>query len=337
MSRYAEAHANYAGPGDARPTALQIIKDEDLIGKLSDKVFLVTGVSSGIGVETLRALHATGGHVFGTVRDVAKGKQVVSEIQSQNPSGGKITLIEMSMDSLSSIKKGASAVLSQTKTLNIVINNAGVMATPEGKTQDGFETQFGTNHIGHFYLFQLLKDTLLASATPAFPSRVVSVSSFGHRTGEVRFDDYNFSTPGSYNPWVSYGQAKTANIYFSNELERRYGSRNLHSTSLHPGGIWTGLQKHVDPAGFQLDKKQEAYMKSVEQGAATSVYAAVSEEWKQKGGRYLSDCVEQKAFQHKENPMYVGDDGYEEWAYDEEKEGRLWRDSLKMVGLEDDQ
>ncbi|KAK4501684.1 hypothetical protein PRZ48_007493 [Zasmidium cellare] len=336
MSRYAEAHANNKGPGDARPTALQIVKDEDLIGKLTDKVFVVTGVSSGIGVETLRALHATGGHVFGTVRDVAKGKEVAQQIQSSNPSGGKITLIEMSMDSLASIKKGAESILSQTKTINVVINNAGVMATPEGKTKDGFETQFGTNHVGHFYLFQLLKDTLLASATPDFPSRVVSVSSFGHRTGEVRFDDYNFEQKDSYNPWISYGQAKTANIYFSNELERRYGSKNLHSTSLHPGGIWTGLQKHVDRSQMQSDPVQEAYMKNPEQGAATSVYAALSEEWKHKGGRYLSDCVEQKAFEHKENPMFVGDDGYEEWAYDEEKEGRLWKDSLKMVGLSDD-
>lgn len=241
------------------------------------------------------------------------------------------------MDSLASIKKGAESILSQTKTINIVINNAGVMATPEGKTKDGFETQFGTCHIGHFYLFQLLKNTLLSSATPDFPSRVVSVSSFGHRTGEVRFDDYNFEKEGSYNPWLSYGQAKTANIYFANELERRYGYKNLHSTSLHPGGIWTGLQKYVPPGAFESSKGQENYMKSPEQGAATSVYAALSEEWKHKGGRYLSNCVEEKPFAHKGNPMAVGDDGYEEWAYDEAKEKRLWKDSLKMVGLEDDQ
>lgn len=267
----------------------------------------------------------------------SSGQQVVEEIKSSNPSGGKITLIEMSMDSLASIKKGAETILSQTKTINIVINNAGVMATPEGKTQDGFETQFGTCHIGHFYLFQLLKDTLLASATHDFPSRVVSVASFGHRTGGIRFDDYNFEKEGSYDAWLSYGQAKTANIYFSNEIERRYGSKNLHSTSLHPGGIWTGLQKHVGSGTWTMSKEQEAYMKSPAQGAATSVYAALSEEWKHKGGRYLSDCVEQKPFQHKEDPMYVGDDGYEEWAYDEEKEKRLWTDSLKMVGLQDDQ
>lgn len=210
------------------------------------------------------------------------------------------------------------------------------MATPEGRTKDGFETQFGTCHIAHFYLFQLLKDTLLASSTANFPSRVVSVSSIGHRSGGVRFDDYNFDKEGSYNPWLSYGQAKTANIYFANEIERRYGSKGLHATSLHPGGIATGLQVHV-PSTPEWDTPEvRAYMKSPEQGAATSVYAALSEEWKNRGGRYLSDCVEQPAFSH-EGAMYVGDDGYQKWAYDEEAEKRLWRDSLKMVGLADNQ
>ena len=156
------------------------------------------------------------------------------------------------------------------------------MATPEGKTKDGFETQFGTCHIGHFYLFQLLKHTLLASSTSDFPSRVVSVSSFGHRTGPVRFDDYNFEKE-KYDPWVSYGQAKTANIYFANEIERRYGSEGLHATSLHPGGIATGLQVHVDMSAAMGDETVKNYMKDTEQGAATSVYAAVSEEWKNKG------------------------------------------------------
>ncbi|KAF7194227.1 Oxidoreductase calI, partial [Pseudocercospora fuligena] len=341
MSRYAQAHvpANTKGPGDARPTAIHIVQDEGLTGKLNDKVFVVTGVSSGIGIETMRALYSTGGHVFGTVRNIPKGQAVVDEITSSTK-GGKITLIEMSMDDLASVKKGAEEILSKADKINVVINNAGIMAVPEGKTKDGFEMQFGTNHVGHFYLFQLLKDTLLKSATPEFPSRVVSVSSFGHRMGEVRFDDYNFERSGSYDPWASYGQAKTANIYFSNEIERRYGSKNLHSTSLHPGGIWTGLQDHLGGADGDMGKGNEAvsgYMKSPAQGAATSVYAALSAEWANKGGRYLSNCVEEKPFAHPGEPMYVPDDGYETWAYDEAKEGRLWTDSLKMVGVADDQ
>jgi NAD(P)-dependent dehydrogenase (short-subunit alcohol dehydrogenase family) len=209
------------------------------------------------------------------------------------------------------------------------------MAVPEGKTKDGFEMQFGVNHISHFYLFQLLKSTLLASSTPAFPSRVVSVSSFGHRGGPVRFDDYNFEKE-PYDPFASYGQSKTANVYLANEIERRYGSKGLHATSLHPGGIWTGLQDHLpDMKAMDADPKVKAYMKNTEQGAATTVYAALSEEWKNKGGRYLSDCIEQPPFSH-EDIMTIGDDGYAKWAYDAEAEGRLWRDSLKMVGMEDD-
>lgn len=135
--------------------------------------------------------------------------------------GGKITLIEMDQDSLASVRAGAESFLKQSKTLNILINNAGIMATPEGKTKDGFESQFGTNHVAHFLLFQLLKDTLLASSTSDFPSRVVSVSSFGHRYGKVRLNDYNFTESGSYDPGASYGQSKTANIWFANEIERR--------------------------------------------------------------------------------------------------------------------
>ncbi|KAI7543763.1 NAD(P)-binding protein [Hortaea werneckii] len=337
MSRYAEAHKTRTGPGDARPTALQVVEDEGLIGKLTDKVFLVTGTSSGIGIETLRTFYATGAHVIGTVRNMTKGQQVVDDIQ-ETMKGGKITLIEMEMDSLASIKKGAAQIMEQANQLNVLVCNAGVMATPEGKTKDGFETQFGTNHIGHFYLFQLLKPLLLRSATPSFPSRVVSVSSIGHRTAGVRFSDYNFTEKDSYKPWEAYGQAKTANILFSNYIERHYGARGLHSTSLHPGGIMTGLQVYVDPAQkAQWDKPEiRAYMKDPAQGAATSVYAALSEEWKHKGGRYLSDCVEQAACKGGDAISSPGDDGYAEWAYDVEGEEKLWRDSLKMVGMSED-
>jgi NAD(P)-dependent dehydrogenase (short-subunit alcohol dehydrogenase family) len=344
MSRYSAAHASPHGAGDSRPTALQIVEDENLIGKLSDKVMIVTGVSSGIGIETLRALHATGAHVFGTVRNVPKGQAVVDEIlASKVPTGGKITLIEMSLDSLESVRKGAKEFLSKSDKLNILVNNAGVMATPYGKTADGFETQFGTCHLGHFLLFNLLKPALLASATPEFPSRVVSLSSIGHRSGSVRLNDYNFDEKDSYSPWVGYGQAKTANIWLANYIDRHYGPENLHATSLHPGGIWTGLQVHVEEmmAQYKDDPAALNYMKSPAQGASTSVYAALSEEWKNKGGRYLADCEEQleygkkaKAAEGRDTVLGRNDDGYKSWAYDQEGEEKLWKDSLKMVGLE---
>jgi NAD(P)-dependent dehydrogenase (short-subunit alcohol dehydrogenase family) len=212
------------------------------------------------------------------------------------------------------------------------------MATPEGRTTDGFETQFGTNHIGHFALFQCLKPVLLSSSTPSFPSRVISLSSVGHRFGSVRLHDYNFAETNSYNPWSSYGQAKTANIWFSNELERRYGGKGLHSTSVHPGGIITGLYTHVTQAEMDATFTPELllYNKSPAQGAATSVYAALAEEWKDKGGRFLSDCMEQGPVVGNP-PLGVDGDGYKPWAYDEEGEKRLWTDSLRMVGMADDE
>ena len=208
------------------------------------------------------------------------------------------------------------------------------MASPEGVTLDGHETQFGTNHLGHFCLFERLKDTLLRSATPEFPARVVCVSSIGHRSGEIRFQDYKFQEPNSYNKWKAYGQSKTANIYFSNELERRYGSHNLHSTSLHPGGIWTALQVHVEEEmkPYADNPAVMNYMKSTAQGAATSVYALLSEEWKHKGGKYLTNCAEAGPFGG--DSSVPGDDGYATWAYDETKEKQLWKDSLKLTGME---
>lgn len=194
----------------------------------------------------------------------------------------------------------------------------------------------GTCHVAHFLLFQLLKPLLLSSATPEYPSRVVVVASYGHRTGEVRFDDYNFEK-SPYDPWAAYGQAKTANIYMSNEVERRYGAANLHSTSLHPGGIATPLQDHLGDmvSSSMTDPAIHNYMKSIPQGAATSVYAAVSAEWAQKGGRYLADCAEAGPFKG-ESAMATGDDGYATWAYDEPKAKRLWEESCKMVGVPED-
>lgn len=340
VARYHEVHAHANGPGDARPTALQIIKDEGLEGKLTDRVMFVTGASSGIGIETARALHATGATVFITVRNVKKGREVVDEILSSDPANkSPIHIIEMSLDSLASVRKAAEAFLAQSNKLNVLVLNAGVMACPEGRTVDGYETQFGTNHLGHFLLFQLLKPTMLASSAPSFNSRVVSVSSYGHRYSPIRFGDYNFEKE-AYEPQAAYGQSKTANIYLANYIDRHYGAKGLHATSLHPGGIWTGLQKYVPPEmldGWAQNPDVKWYMKDPAQGAATSVYAAVAKEWEGTGGKYLSNCEVQEAFDPKNaNGIGIGDDGYAEYAYDPEKEDRLWRESCEMVGLKDD-
>ncbi|KAJ4359212.1 hypothetical protein N0V95_002378 [Ascochyta clinopodiicola] len=342
MSRYAEAHkvVNLRGPGDARPTALQIIEDEGLVGKLSDKVFLITGVSSGIGIETMRALHTTGAHVYGTVRNLNKGKEVVDAILSENhPSGGKITLIEMELDSLASVRRGAADFLSQSNnTLHLLLTNAGIMATPYSKTKDGFESQFGTNHLSHFLLFQLVKPALLSSATPSYPSRVVSVSSVGHTLGRPNFGDYNYEHT-SYDAWAAYGQSKTANIWLANTIDARFGPQNLHATSVHPGLITSSnLGAHLAPEQREmfLDPEVQRTAKSAAQGAATQVWAAVGAEWKERGGRHLAGVAEAVSNEEKakeEGIFYMANDGYGEWAYDGEGAERLWRESFEMVGL----
>ncbi|KAF1935913.1 short-chain dehydrogenase [Clathrospora elynae] len=344
MSRYTQDHkvANLGGPGDARPTALQIIKDEGLTGALTDKVFLITGVSSGLGIETLRALHTTGAHVYGTVRNMSKGQAVVDQIISEKRNGGgRICLIYMELDSFASIRKGAADLLTKSGgMLNAIIGNAGVMATPYGNTKDGYETQFGTNHLGHFLLFHLLRDSLLATATPEYPSRYVSVTSLAHIFSPVHLDDYNYKTT-PYEPWNAYGQAKTANIWMANAIERHFSSQHLHASSVHPGGIIIGsnlsvhLSQETKDAMFG-DSETMRTFKNVEQGAATQVYAAVSKEWADKGGRYLSSLVEQRSQEERktEKDMFRNaNEGFAAWAYDEAGEERLWRDSLGMVGL----
>jgi NAD(P)-dependent dehydrogenase (short-subunit alcohol dehydrogenase family) len=344
MSRYAEVHkiANLRGPGDARPTALQIIADEDLTGKLTDKTFLITGVSSGLGIETLRALHTTGAHVYGTVRNLPAGEIVVSQILSeQQPGGGKISLIEMSLDSFASIRKAAQEFLSKSGgKLNAIIANAGVMACPFSLTVDGHESQFGINHLGHFLLFQLLKDALLFSATHAYPSRYISVTSIAHKFSSVDFSDLNYTTR-EYEAWAAYGQSKTANIWMANHANRLFSRKYLYAMSVHPGGIVEGshLSRHIPKEQFEAmfeDEETRRTFKSAAQGAATQVWAAVGAEWKGRGGRYLASLAVQKSREvraKEEGVFEFANEGYASWAYDREGEEALWKVGLEMVGL----
>lgn len=204
-------------------------------------------------------LYQSGAKVFITARQVAKAEELAKSI-STNSSRPPVSVIEMSLDSFDSIKAGVKQFQSQSKQLNILLTNAGVMASPEGQTQDGFETQFGTNHLGHFLLFQLLKPTLLASSTSDFNSRVVSLSSSGHRMSNIEPDNYNLK--GIYDPWKAYGQSKTANVLLANEITRRYGKKGLQGLSLHPGAISdTELSRHV---------KDDKVMKEAIQGYVLS-------------------------------------------------------------------
>jgi NAD(P)-dependent dehydrogenase (short-subunit alcohol dehydrogenase family) len=330
-SRYAAAHANPQGPGDARPTALQIIQDENIGAKLLGKTILITGCSSGIGIETAKALHTTGAILYLTARNIDKAKTALGDLVTQP----NVHLLKLDLNSLSSVRACAKEFLSQSSQLNIFIANAGVMATPEGRTEDGFETQFGTNHLSHFLLFNLLKSTLLASSTPAFNSRAIFLTSLGHRMGQPDFSNLNLE--GNYNPWVAYGSSKTANLWTANEIDRRYGSRGLHAWGVHPGGINTGLAQHIpaeEAAVIMQDPTLLKIFKTPEQGAATTVWAAVAGELEGKGGRLLEECGSFTGPWDEKTGTYGS--GYGVWAYDEAKEGQLWKESLKLVGLEDE-
>lgn len=246
----------------------------------------------------------------------------------------------MHLDSLDSVRKGAEDFKKRSNgQLNILINNAGVMACPLSKTKDGFETQIGTNHFAHFLLFQLVKPLLLKSAADSgMASRVINVSSAGHRFGGVNFDDINYEKdPSSYTKFGAYGQSKTANIYLASSIEKHYGSKGLHGLSLHPGGIMTELGRHMDESDFAaLDFESiKLLMKSPAQGAATTVWAAVSPHFEGKnGGRYLADVGEQGPV---DKDAQMSGEGYGPHAYDEEAAERLWKLSFEAVGLSAEQ
>ncbi|KAH6603484.1 hypothetical protein Trco_008259 [Trichoderma cornu-damae] len=336
MSRYAEAHVSLNGPGDARPIALQIVKDEEMVDKLKGKIVIITGVSSGLGIETVRALAATGASFYLTARDLAKAKSALGDFF--DPS--RMKLVEMDQTSLKSVRAAAATILADTDKINILVNNAGIMAVPDLQfTEDGHELQFGVNHLAHFLFFQLLRPALLAGATPEFGSRVVNVSSSAHRIrGILASDTYNFERE-KYDRWVSYSQSKAANIYMASEIERRYGARGLHATSVHPGAILTNLSRYVSAEDLKAMTEQVApdvlqTFKNPEQGAATQVWAAIGKEWEGRGGKYLADVDVAKPGPADGDMTAVTTAPH---TYNPEDEARLWKDSLKLVGLEDDE
>ncbi|QKX55607.1 uncharacterized protein TRUGW13939_02703 [Talaromyces rugulosus] len=324
-SRYVAVHTSPKGPGDARPTALQIIEDEQLTGKLIGKVVFITGCSSGLGIQTARALLATGATLYLTARNLEKAHSALGDLAENK----NVHLLEMDLNSLSSVRSCAALFLSKSSSLSLLICNAGVMVPPEGRTADGFETQFGTNHLAHFLLVQLFKDTLIASATTKMSSRVIMLSSSGHRMSEVQFDDYNFDE--GYDAWKAYGQSKTAMIWTANEIERRYGSTGLHAYSLNPGMSASGLQKNVTADMMeewsQVPGLQEAF-KSQEQGAATTVWAAVAQALEGQGGQYTENCQVVGEMAADAGPL---DPGYAPWVSDSEKAQKLYELSLKLI------
>lgn len=343
-SKYEEVHKveNQGGPTDARPTGLQILKDENRFdGSLNDKVAIVTGCSSGIGVPTVEALAAAGCVVYGGVRaaSIGRAQEALSSVLNDPKTKGKVHLLDLDLTSLASVKKFADEIKSKESKVNLLINNAGIMAVPTRElTKDGFESQFGTNHLSHFYLFQNLKDLLIAGtkSSPDFQSRVVNVSSSAHRYSTVVLDDINLAKPGAYEPQKAYGNSKTANIWMANSIERHYASQGIHAYSLMPGGIATPLQKHV-PEMMESIKgipRFENLMKSTEQGCATTIWAATARDLEGRGGVFCEDCCIIGPVELKNDGFDFIASGYAEWAYDPEGEEKLWKVSNELVGLE---
>jgi NAD(P)-dependent dehydrogenase (short-subunit alcohol dehydrogenase family) len=300
-------------------TTSEVLEGLDLTGKLA----LVTGGSSGLGQETARALAEKGARVILTARDRPKGEAVAEAIRSST-GNTQVEVEDLELGSLASIRAFAQRFLERHDGLDVLINNAGVMACPFAKTADGFEMQLGTNHLGHFLLTCLLAPALLRAA----PSRIVSVSSRGHHLSPVVFDDLHFERR-QYHKWLSYGQSKTANVLFAVGLERRLASHGVHANALHPGGIVTELARHMVAEDFEFMSSRASTMrfKTVEAGAATSVFAATAPELEGKGGLYLEDCHVAAV-----NDAPDALDGVKSYAVDPQNAERLWAVSEGLVG-----
>src|SRR6201987_6157295 len=291
----------YMAPGfEARPgtrvfgptsTAEDVLAGIDLQGKR----ILVTGVSAGIGVETARSLAAHGAQVVGAARDLKKAHAATEQARKDAvANGGNFELVELDLANLKSVRDCADHLLERGEPFDVVIANAGVMATRFGRTADGFETQFGTNHLGHFVLVNRIASLIRAGG------RLINLSSLGHRYSNVDLEDPNFErTP--YEPFVAYGRSKTANILFAVAFDRRHRDRRVRAAAVHPGVIHTELGRYAEPGRIEklieeinrqlaAQGKGPFQWKSIPQGAATSVWAGVVASADEIGGRYCENC-----------------------------------------------
>ena len=310
--------------------------DEVLSGvKLHGKRILVTGASAGIGVETARSLAAHGAHVVGAARDLAKAEAATAQVRkdaAQN--GGSFEVTELDLGNLKSVRACAERLLAQGESFDVVIANAGVMATPFGHTVDGFETQFGTNHLGHFVLVNRIASLMRTG------SRLINLASSSHRFSNVDLEDPNFErTP--YEPFVAYGRSKTANILFAVAFDERHRQRGIRATAVHPGGIYTELGRHLVPGQIesmieQMNKELAAegkppfQPKTIPQGAATSVWASVDALPEEIGGKYCENCHVGHVVAE-DVVISAVSEGVRGYALDPGNAAALWKKSEEMV------
>ncbi|MEJ2818280.1 SDR family NAD(P)-dependent oxidoreductase [Caulobacter sp. CCG-8] len=304
--------------------ARDVVAGQDLTGVVA----IVTGGATGIGIETARALAEAGAEVVIAVRKPDLAEAAVADIA--RTAKGKVSWSMLDLSSFKSIR--AFAERWGDRPLNLLINNAGVMACPLAYTEDGLEMQIGTNHFGHFLLSVLLAPNLVAGAKSGWTSRLVSLSSIGHRRAPVNFDDPNFRDR-PYDKWEAYGQAKTANALFAVGFDKRFKDQGVRAFAVMPGGIMTPLQRHL-PLEEQKamgwiddDGKVRDGFKTPQQGASTSVWAAVGAELDDAGGLYLEDLAQAVPWSP-EHPW----SGVMPYALDPEAADRLWALSVETTG-----
>eukprot|EP00118_Oscarella_pearsei_P001201 m.6851 g.6851 ORF g.6851 m.6851 type:complete len:322 (+) comp17024_c0_seq1:24-989(+) len=286
--------------------------------RLDGKTVIVTGANTGIGKETAVDLVIRGARVIVACRSKPKGEAAVQEIKARTMRD-HVVFRQLDLADLQSTRNFAKKILEEEPKIHILINNAGVMMCPYSKTKDGFETQIGVNHLGHFILTNLLLDRIKASQ----PSRIINVSSIGYMMGKINFDD--LMSKKSYSDMAAYNQSKLANILFTSELARRLEGTGVTSYSLHPGLVSTELQRHVRGwpilgyiTGFFFSYVLYFAMKSPSEGAQTSIYCAVDEAAGKSSGKYYADCAEVQLSAH---------------AKDEGTAKKLWEVSEKLTGL----
>ncbi len=274
----------------ARTTALEAVNGLSLSGRNA----IVTGGASGLGLETSRALASAGANVTLAVRNLDQGHAAADAIRQEFP-GASVSVAKLDLSDLATVRRLAADWLAGGKPLDILINNAAIMACPLTRTAQGWEAQFATNHLGHFALTTALLPALKQAAKIRGDARVVALSSSGHKITGVDFDDIHFERR-EYNKWKAYGQAKSANAMFALGLHLRHQGDGITANAVHPGGIMTGLQKFLPIeemralGWLKADDTPLDIFKSPAQGASTSVWAATAPELKGKGGLYREDC-----------------------------------------------
>lgn len=313
-------------PFGAKSTAREVVAGHDLSGKVA----IVTGAATGIGVETARALAEAGAEVIIAARKPELGEEIANQI-NEEVGMKRVSFGMLDLSSLEAVRHFAHRW--GDRRLNLLINNAGVMACPLSRTVDGLEMQIGTNHFGHFLLSVLLAPNLVdGAAHSGHRSRLVSLSSIGHRRSGLNFEDPNYLTR-PYDKWEAYGQAKTANSLFALGFDKRFRDKGVNANAVMPGGIMTPLQRHLPieeqrALGWldENDQPREGF-KTTEQGAATSVWAAVGDELEGIGGLYLEDC--NQAVPWSKAAPWVGVMPH---ALDPEAAERLWAMSVETTG-----